>query len=95
MYIKIIIYISILPNIMELNFDLITRNLQEIIIDKNIALKIMAKRPIKIYWGTAPTGRIHLGYFVPILKLIDFLNAGAEVTSEDQAKLDLSALYTG
>jgi tyrosyl-tRNA synthetase len=34
---------------------------------------------IQIYWGTATTGRPHLGYFVPMLKLADFLNAGCDV----------------
>lgn len=33
-----------------------------------------------IYWGTAITGNPHLGYFVPILKIADLLNAGCKVT---------------
>ena len=33
----------------------------------------------KIYWGTAPTGRPHIGYFVPMSKIGDFLIAGCEV----------------
>lgn len=37
-------------------------------------------RPFKIYWGTATTGKPHLGYFVPIYKIADFLRAGCEVT---------------
>ena len=61
-------------------FELITRNLQEAVIDETIVKKIMEKRPLKIYWGTAPTGRIHIGYFVPILKIIDYLRADCEVT---------------
>jgi len=61
-------------------YHLIVRNLQETFIDETVAKKIMAVRPLKIYWGTAPTGRIHLGYFVPMLKICDYLNAGCEVT---------------
>src|SRR5208282_182087 len=61
-------------------YNLITRNLQESIIDETIVKKILAVRPFKIYWGTAPTGEIHIGYFVPMLKIIDFLLAGCEVT---------------
>ena len=34
----------------------------------------------KIYWGTATTGKPHLGYFVPIYKISDFLAAGCHVT---------------
>jgi len=33
-----------------------------------------------VYWGTAPTGKPHIGYFVPMFKLRDLLNAGCEVT---------------
>ncbi len=62
-------------------FDLITKNLQEVLnpqIIKNV-LEV-EKRPLKIYWGTAPTGRPHCGYFVPMTKLAHFLKAGCEVT---------------
>lgn len=38
------------------------------------------KRDIKMYWGTATTGRPHVAYFVPMTKIADFLRAGCEVT---------------
>ncbi len=60
-------------------YALITRNLQEVIGEEELK-KIIKKRPLKIYWGTAPTGRPHIAYFVPIVKLGDFLKAGCEVT---------------
>jgi tyrosyl-tRNA synthetase len=60
--------------------NLITRGLQEVIDPDNLIKKIMEKRPLKIYWGTAPTGRIHIGYFIPLLKMADYLKAGCEVT---------------
>lgn len=41
---------------------------------------IESKTNPHIYWGTAPTGTIHLGYLVPLLKIADFLKAGCEVT---------------
>lgn len=47
---------------------------------KETIKKIMAKRPLRIYWGTAPTGAPHIGYFVPVLKIADFLRAGCQVT---------------
>jgi tyrosyl-tRNA synthetase len=65
----------------EEQYELITRNLQEVLnpqIIKNV-LEV-EKRPLKIYWGTAPTGRPHCGYLVPMTKLAHFLRAGCEVT---------------
>ena len=37
-------------------------------------------KDIRIYWGTATTGRPHVAYFVPMSKLADFLRAGCEVS---------------
>lgn len=37
------------------------------------------ERPLRIYWGTATTGKPHCGYFVPMLKIAEFLAAGCEV----------------
>lgn len=34
---------------------------------------------IRIYWGTATTGRPHVAYYVGIAKLADYLRAGCEV----------------
>lgn len=65
----------------EEQYKLITRNLQEVL-NGQIIKEILEKkeRPLRIYWGTAPTGRPHCGYFVPMTKLADFLKAGCEVT---------------
>jgi len=60
-------------------YDLITRNLQEVLGGEEIK-KILAERDLKLYWGTAPTGKPHVGYFVPISKIADFLAAGCHVT---------------
>jgi tyrosyl-tRNA synthetase len=62
-------------------YDMITKNLQETLngqIIKDILEK--EKRPLRIYWGTAPTGKPHCGYFVPMVKIAHFLKAGCEVT---------------
>ena len=37
------------------------------------------KRPLKVYWGTATTGKPHIAYFVPMAKIADFLRAGCHV----------------
>lgn len=60
-------------------YQLITRNLQEVVGEDKIK-DIIKNRELKIYWGTAITGAPHLGYFVPMLKIADFLEAGCEVT---------------
>lgn len=61
-------------------YNLITRNLKEIIGDPDDIKNIIDKRPLKIYWGTACTSKIHVGYFVQMLKIADYLEAGCEVT---------------
>ncbi|SCV03488.1 LAMI_0H08548g1_1 [Lachancea mirantina] len=61
-------------------YALITKNLQEVLnaqIIKDV-LEVQ-KRPLRLYWGTAPTGRPHCGYFVPMTKLAHFLRAGCEI----------------
>ncbi|KAI8817423.1 tRNA synthetases class I-domain-containing protein [Fimicolochytrium jonesii] len=63
----------------EEKYDLITRNLQETLGGDQVK-KILAERDLKIYWGTAPTGRPHIGYYVPMSKIADFLKAGCHVT---------------
>ncbi len=60
-------------------FTLITRNLQEVIGEDELK-EILSKRDLKVYLGTATTGRPHIGYFVPAMKVADFLEAGSEVT---------------
>lgn len=59
--------------------ELITRNLQEVV-DEDRLHALLKERDLKVYWGTAPTGKPHVGYFVPMFKIRDFLNAGCEVT---------------
>ena len=65
--------------------NLITRNLQEVLgpealVDALESLKPDQSKHFRIYWGTATTGRPHIAYFVPMMKIADFLNAGCEVT---------------
>lgn len=58
--------------------DLIKRNLQEVLGEENLK-KVINERDLKIYWGTATTGKPHIAYFVPMIKVADFLKAGCEV----------------
>lgn len=61
-------------------YNLITRNLQETIVDEVIMKKIIAARPLKVYWGTSPTSAPSIAYFVPMMKIRDLVMAGCEVT---------------
>lgn len=65
---------------LDQKYNLITRNLQEIIGTEPEIKNILEIRPLKLYWGTAPTSRIHIGYFVPLLKIADYIKAGCEIT---------------
>ncbi|KAG9076745.1 hypothetical protein FS749_011429 [Ceratobasidium sp. UAMH 11750] len=64
----------------ETRFEIITRNLQEVLGGDIIKAILNEGRNPKCYWGTATTGRPHIGYFVPLMKIADFLDAGVEVT---------------
>lgn len=59
--------------------ELITRNLQEVLGEDKLEL-ILSQRNLKIYWGTATTGKPHIAYFLPITKIADFLRADCEVS---------------
>ncbi|XP_063232003.1 tyrosine--tRNA ligase, cytoplasmic [Bacillus rossius redtenbacheri] len=64
----------------EARRDVICRHLQEVLGEDRLAELLQAGRRLRVYWGTSTTGRIHVGYFVPIAKIADFLAAGCEVT---------------
>ena len=63
----------------EEKLQLIKRNLQEVLGEDRL-LNILKERDVKVYWGTATTGRPHIAYFLPMVKLADFLRAGCHVT---------------
>ncbi|CAO1636062.1 unnamed protein product [Sympodiomycopsis kandeliae] len=62
-------------------FTLITRDLDEVLGGDSIKqiLDATPSRPVKAYWGTAPTSRPHIGYFAALAKIADFLRAGVQV----------------
>lgn len=63
--------------------EYITRNLDEVMGSQKALTKlegILQERDLKVYWGTATTGKPHVAYFVPMSKIADFLRAGCEVT---------------
>lgn len=64
----------------EQKLELITRNLQETLGTDKLTTILKENRDLKIYWGTATTGKPHVAYFVPMSKIADFLRAGCEVS---------------
>lgn len=60
-------------------FELVSRNLQEIIGKEELKKLLNIKKKPVVYWGTAPTGKPHIGYFLPALKIADLLKAGFHV----------------
>ena len=59
---------------------LIHENLQEVLKPEIIEdIVVKQNRPLKVYWGTATTGRPHCGYFVCVVKIAHFLRAGCRV----------------
>ncbi|KAI0064844.1 tyrosine tRNA ligase [Artomyces pyxidatus] len=63
----------------EQKYHLITRRLQEVLGGESIKAILDQGKAPKAYWGTAPTGRPHVGYFVALTKIADFLRAGVVV----------------
>jgi tyrosyl-tRNA synthetase len=64
----------------QAKFDLITDNLQEVLNPEKVKQILAEGRHVRIYWGTATTGMPHCGYFVPALKIAQFLAADCDVT---------------
>jgi tyrosyl-tRNA synthetase len=62
----------------DAKYALITSNLQDVV-RGDIIKEILPLRPLKIYWGTATTGRPHAAYFVLAIKLAQFLQVGCSV----------------
>ncbi|CAJ0574073.1 unnamed protein product, partial [Mesorhabditis spiculigera] len=60
--------------------ELITRNLQEVLGGDKLKEQLAKGKNIHVYWGTATTGKPHVGYLVPMRKIADFLQADIRVT---------------
>ena len=57
----------------------INSNLAEFLNPEIIQDILKEGRAPRIYWGTATTGRPHIGYFVPALKIAQLLLADCDV----------------
>jgi len=63
----------------EKKIELVKRNTEEIITEGELRKLLEKKKKPVVYLGTAITGRPHIGYFMFVLKLADFLRAGFKV----------------
>jgi len=63
----------------EKRLELIKRNTEEILTEEDLRKLLKDKKTPVVYWGTTPTGKPHVGYFFPMLKIADFLKAGFKV----------------
>lgn len=63
----------------EERFKLIKRNTEEIVTEEELKNLLKSKKNPVVYLGTAITGRPHVGYFLWVLKLADFIKAGFKV----------------
>ncbi|MDD2752997.1 MAG: tyrosine--tRNA ligase [Candidatus Portnoybacteria bacterium] len=63
----------------EEKLNLIKRNTEEILTEDELAELLKTKTEPVVYLGYAPTGRPHIGYMIPAMKIKDFVNAGFKV----------------
>lgn len=61
------------------NNNILERYSKETIDIDKIKTKMNNGEIVNVYWGTAPTSTIHIGYVVPLLKVIDMLLLGFNV----------------
>ncbi len=59
--------------------NLIKRNTEEILTPDELAELLETKKEPVVYLGNAPTGRPHIGYLIPAIKIKDFVSAGLKV----------------
>ncbi len=64
---------------LEQKLNLITRNTEEILTAEELTELLKNKAEPVVYLGYAPTGRPHIGYMIPAMKIKDFVNAGLKV----------------
>lgn len=64
----------------QTKYELVTKGLAEVIGDSELKEKLAKNEPLKVYWGTSPTGSPSFAYFLPMIKICQLLKAGCEVT---------------
>lgn len=64
----------------EERLNIIKFGLADIIGIEKLESEVLNGKTLKVYWGTCPTGQVHLGYLVPLIKISHLVFAGCEVT---------------
>ena len=64
---------------MKKRLELIKRNTVEIVTEVDLKKLLGKKKKPVVYCGYEPSGPLHLGHFVTIIKLMDFVKAGFKV----------------
>ena len=64
----------------EEKLNAIKFGLADIIGIEKLESKVLNGETLKVYWGTCPTGPVHLGYLVPLIKIAHLVLAGCDVT---------------
>lgn len=62
----------------EEKFNLITRNLEEVLTEEELKALLESSQPLKHYIGFEISGKLHIGYLFVALKIKDLQDAGAE-----------------
>jgi len=57
-------------------FEIITRNTVEVLTEDDLNNLLKSKKQLSAYLGIATTGPFHMGYLIPMCKLLDFSKAG-------------------
>lgn len=63
----------------EQKFNLIKRNTEEILTEEELKELLENKKEPVVYLGNEPTGKPHIGYMIPAIKIKDFVEAGLRV----------------
>ncbi|KAK4149920.1 hypothetical protein C8A00DRAFT_37478 [Chaetomidium leptoderma] len=63
----------------NMTFQTIAERL-EVVNPERITEKLQAGEQVTGFWGTAPTGKPHIGYLVPLIKVAECIKAGFQVT---------------
>lgn len=57
-------------------FNAVVRNTEEVVTRKELRSLLENKKHFNFYYGTAPTGPFHLGYLIPLGKIVDCMKSG-------------------
>jgi tyrosyl-tRNA synthetase len=60
-------------------FELVKRNTEEILGEDDLKRMLEEGEKISAYYGVAPTGPVHIGYFATLGKIFDLMKAGIKI----------------